>query len=120
MEEVRGPSYYDRQLDSMSSLPAEACIRTKMSPVRHTPPLAVGGSTSYSIQTFRTEKGETVFLEISGEGTAQRIMLPPEVTRVILRQHDSLTARARKRGAAQAVITREQKGIVPFAKKGRR
>jgi len=112
------PEYYDRRLSDFTAMPEIG--KTKLTPIRVTPPLAVGGSQLYTIQTFRTDKGETLFLEHSAQGQVSRLVIPPEVTRVIYRQRESLIAQARKRAARQAADTREAKGIVPGFLKGKK
>lgn len=116
MENTQAPSYYDRRLSDFEAMPDIS--RTRLTPVRVTPPLAVGGSHVYTVQTFRTEKGETIFLELTRDGQAYRLVIPPEVTRVIYRQRESVISQARKRAARQAAETREERGIRPaFLKK---
>jgi hypothetical protein len=110
-DETRAPDYYDRRLSDFTSMPEIG--KTKLTPIRVTPPLAVGGSQLYTVQTFRTDKGETLFLEVATQESHARIVLPPEVTRVLYRQRESLIAQARRRAARQAADTREAKGIVP-------
>jgi len=116
MDTTHAPDYYDRRLSDFQAMPEIG--KTKLTPVRVTPPLSVGGSHVYTIQTFRTEKGETLFLELTKDGAAYRLVIPPEVMRVIYRQRESLVAQARRRAARQAAETREERGIKPgFLKK---
>jgi hypothetical protein len=70
-----------------------------------------GRRTTWTIDTFRVEGVETVFVQrISADG-ALRLVLPPEVTIAINRQHDRATTINRRRGAAAAVRTKREKGM---------
>ena len=70
-----------------------------------------GRTESWIIDTFRVEGVETVFVQrISADG-ALRLVLPPEVTAVVNRQHDRATTINRRRGAAAAVRTKREKGL---------
>lgn len=70
-----------------------------------------GRRVTWTIDTFRVEGVETVFVQkISADG-ALRLVLPPEVTVAVNRQHDRATAINRRRGAAAAVRTKREKGL---------
>jgi hypothetical protein len=90
----------------------------------------IGGSMSYSVQTFRQagdileedpEKGTirrgppafTVALEVAHRDNLRRIILPHEVLDVIIRQRDSLTTTALRRSAKASAKARKARGIVP-------
>lgn len=69
----------------------------------HTQPSVVqaidfyGNTTSYMIQTVRTDDGPTVFVtQVSASGS-QRYILPAAVIRTIDRQRDSVTTQIRRR-----------------------
>ena len=69
-----------------------------------------GRSETWTIDTFRADGAETVLLQrMTAEG-ALRLVLPPQVTSAMTRQHDSLTGKVRRRGARQAVATRIARG----------
>lgn len=112
------PDAYDRQLAALHGLPD--VVRVKPATVRTVPPLGVGGSQVFVIQTYRMSgEGDTIFLEVMGQAGAIRLVLPPKVSTVIARQRDALTAHVRSRVAKIAAEDRQARGIRPgFAKKG--
>jgi len=70
-----------------------------------------GNAVTWTIDTFRIEGSETVFVQrMSAEGSL-RLVLPPAVTSVLSRQHDRATGVNRRRGARQAVETKRAKGV---------
>lgn len=69
-----------------------------------------GNFQAWIVETFRVDGQETIFLIVSDAEGGRRFMLPPEVTTVLYRQYDQLIARARRRGARQAVETKRAKG----------
>jgi hypothetical protein len=83
----------------------------------------VGDARTFIVQTFRqrdedeggksTSGGDWLFIEYVDDEGAVRVVIPPNVTKVIARQRDALTARARKRGAKAAAATRKAAGMVP-------
>jgi len=86
------PDAYDRQLAALHDLPD--VVRTKPSTVRTVPPLGVGGSQVFVVQTYRqAERGDTLFVEVMDVDGAKRIVLPPQVTAIIARQRDALDDR---------------------------
>mgnify|MGYP000638534327 CR=1 FL=1 len=110
------PNPFDRLLGSLEGLPDVA--RVKPATIRVTQPLGVGGTQLFVVQTLRQrDLGDYVFIEYVDASGAQRMMLPPEVTALVARQRDAISAKNRRKGARQAVATRKEKGIVPFAKK---
>ena len=120
------PDKYDRLLGQLHGLPGMA--RTKPTTIRVTPPLGIGGSSTYVVTTYRQSgevvsgEGEkerrtpatfTVFLEIVDGDRATRIVLPNDVANLINRQRESLTHGAVRKGARQAAETRKVRGIAP-------
>ncbi len=84
---------FDKLLSRLIGLPNGA----------HTQPTVVqavdfyGNTTSYMVQTARTEEGPTVFLtQVNASGSA-RFILPPAVLRLIDRQRDTATTQIRRR-----------------------
>lgn len=119
------PDKFDRQLGSLTGLPDT--LHTKPSTLRVVPPMGVGGSSLFVLQTFRqqtrndegkvTSSADTVFLEIVDDEGSKRIVIPPAVADAIARQRDALSNKTRKAGAKQAAATRKSLGIVPHFKK---
>jgi len=117
---------FDVQRASFDGVPG--VLRTKPSLCEETTPLT-GTSVTYIIETVRRPVpskskdgperfGYTIFLQVvTKEGTV-RVALPPRATDLIASQRDSLSGRARKAAAKAAVVTRRERGIVPFQKKG--
>lgn len=110
--ESRMPDAYDRQLASLHDLPD--VVRTKPSTIRTVPPLGIGGTQVFVVQTYRQrERGDTLFIEIMDTDGAKRIVLPAAVTNLINRQRDALTAKARSRAAQGVAADRKAQGIRP-------
>lgn len=106
------PDVYDRQLAVLHDLPD--VVKTKPSMVRAMPPLGVGGTQMWIVQTYRQrEKGDTIFLEVSGNSGTVRLVIPAAVTNLIARQHDALTAKARSRAATATAADRAAQGLKP-------
>jgi hypothetical protein len=116
---------FDRTLGSLVGIPG--VLSTSATTIRATTPMT-GEAQTFIIQTFRRrEEGdgdnavsqEYVFVEYVDDSGSTRIVIPPNVARVILRQHDALTTRARKRSAAASAADRKARGILPGFMKGR-
>ena len=106
------PDAYDRQLASLHDLPD--VTRTKAATVRVVPPLGVGGTQVFVVQTYRqAERGDTVFLEVVGSQGVMRIAIPPKVVNTIVRQRDALTAKARSKAATAVAADRKAHGLQP-------
>ncbi len=122
------PDEYDRVLSRL--LEQQAVARTRPTQVRSVPLFGIGGTTTYSVTTFRTagdileetpegailKRGPATFmafLEVARGERLQRIILTDDVLALMTRQRDQLTSAAIKRGAKQAAKTRAAKGIVP-------
>ena len=111
------PDAYDRQLASLHDLPD--VTRTKPATVRVVPPLGVGGTAVYVVQTYRqAERGDTIFLEVVSNTGVSRIAIPPKVANTIARQRDALTSKSRSKAASAVAADRKAAGIQPaFLKK---
>lgn len=106
------PDYYDRQLGQLHDLPD--VVKTKPSTIRTVPPMGVGGTQVWVIQTYRQrERGDTIFLEVIGNAGATRLVIPPQVAGLIARQHDSLTSKVRSRAAKATAEDLKARGIKP-------
>ena len=109
------PDAFDRLLGALDGLPD--VVSTKPSTVRSITPL-IGNSETWIIQTVRqADQGDVIFLERTGRDGSVRLAIPPKVAAVIARQREALTGKARRKAARAAVVTRREKGIVPFAKR---
>jgi hypothetical protein len=83
--------------------------------------LGIGGVRNYTVQTFRVpDVGDSIFVIVAGPEGLQRVHLPPETARLVLRQHDALTTQARKRGAKARAVREKKAGIVPGFKRGKK
>jgi hypothetical protein len=106
------PDAYDRQLAALHDLPD--VVRTKPSTIRSVPPLGVGGTQVFVVQTYRqAERGDTLFLEVMGAGGAVRVVIPPPVSAVIARQRDALTNKTRSKAAKATAADRKARGELP-------
>jgi hypothetical protein len=100
---------FDQMLSRLMGLPGGA----------HTKPTAVqaidfyGHTTSFMIQTVKTDGGETAFVsQVSATGSV-RFILPPRVLAVIDRQRVSLTKQVRRRNGKRIAEERAAAGIKP-------
>ena len=108
---------FDKLLSSMIGLPNGA----------HTQPTVVqaidfyGNTTSFMIQTVRTEEGVTAFVtQVNAQGSV-RFILPQNVLAVIDRQRASITTKLRRRNGRRVAEERMAAGIQPgFIQKKRR
>lgn len=100
---------FDRTFGSLEGLPG--VLTTSQATVLTTTPL-VGLADTFILQTVRhPELGDTIFVQALSAERSLRLVLPPKVAAVLLRQHDALTTRARQRGARQAVATKREAGL---------
>lgn len=107
---------FDRLLSSLLGLPGGA----------HVNPTVVqsvdfyGNTTSFVIQTVRTDEGVTAFVtQVNAQGS-QRYILPQSVLATIDRQRDAITTKVRRRNGRRIAEERKAKGIAPgFAKAAR-
>jgi hypothetical protein len=124
------PDDFDRLLGTITGIPG--VTSTRESTVTDTPPLGVGGSRTFIVQTYRqrdlnsekpTPARDTIFLQCIGtNGKSFRIALPAGVADVISRQRDALTDKSRSATAKRLAAERKAAGILPgFMKnKGKR
>ncbi len=124
------PDAFDHALDSMKGRPD--VVSTKVSTIRTTPTLAIGGSRLYAIQTFRytpirtspDEKPgrsvDTIFLEVYGSEGSHRLVLPNEVAEAIARQRESVGGKTRSKTAKRLAAERAERGEQPAFLKARR
>ena len=114
---ARPTDEFDNMLSRLIGLPNGA----------HTQPTVVqsidfyGNTTSFMIQTVRTDEGVTAFVtQVNAQGSA-RYILPPHVLAVLGRQRDALATKIRRRHGKRIAEERKAAGIEPgfLRKKGR-
>ena len=107
---------FDLLLSSMIGLPNGA--HTQPSVVQHID--FYGNTTSYMIQTVRTDEGVTSFVtQVNAQGSV-RYVLPQSVLAVLDRQRDALTTKIRRRHGKRIAEERKAQGLKPgFMKKKR-
>lgn len=111
---ARAADPFDKLLSGMIGLPNGA----------HTQPTVVqaidfyGNTTSFMIQTVRTEEGVTAFVtQVNAQGSVRSI-LPQNVLAVIDRQRAAITTKLRRRHGKRIAEERMAAGHVPgFMKK---
>lgn len=107
---------FDLLLSSMIGLPNGA--HTQPSVVQHID--FYGNTTSYMIQTVRTEEGVTAFVtQVNAQGSV-RYILPQAVLAVVDRQRDSLSTQIRRRHGRRIAEERKARGEQPGFLKGKR
>lgn len=105
---------YDKLLSGMVGLPNGAHIKPKV--VQHID--FYGNTTTYNIQSVKTDEGVTVFIAQMNVEGAVRYILPPAVLAMIDRQRKSLTKQVRSRHGKRIAEERAAAGIAPgFMKK---
>ena len=110
---------FDRTIGVLHGLPDVVCTRSHVS--RVVPPLGVGGTQLYVVQTYRQkEQGDTIFLEHVSETGTVRLVIPPQVSAVIARQRDHLTAKTRSKAAKAVAQGRKERGEIPAFLKSKR
>jgi|SRR5262252_1232852 len=107
---------FDKLLSSMIGLPNGA----------HTQPTVIqaidfyGNTTSYMIQTVRTDEGVTAFVTLVNASGSVRTILPQSVLMAIDRQRAAITTKLRRRHGKRLAEERKAAGIEPgFMKKKR-
>lgn len=111
---ARASDPFDKLLSSMIGLPNGA----------HTQPTVVqaidfyGNTTSFMIQTVRTDEGVTAFVTQVNASGSQRSILPQNVLAVIDRQRAAITTKLRRRHGKRIAEERMAAGHAPgFMKK---
>jgi len=105
------PDVFSRQYAALHDLPDVS--KTKPATIRVVPPLGVGGVLLFVVQTLRQRDwGDTIFLEVVGEGTT-RVVIPPAVSDTIARQRDALAVKNRRRAGKERAARDKAAGILP-------
>lgn len=78
-----------------------------------------GNLVSWIVKTIRIEGNDTIFVQRQTATSADRLVIPPEVTAVMARHRGAAVKVNRRRGAQAAAATREARGIKStFGRKG--
>jgi hypothetical protein len=120
------PDHFDRMIGLLDGLPGQ--IKTRPSTVSAVPLMGVGGSTFYTVQTFRLrdEHAETptvrfvTFLIVAGPDGYHRHVLPDEVAETMIRQRESLTKQAQRQHGRRIAAERAARGERPAFLSGAR
>jgi hypothetical protein len=92
-DEPRPIDTFDRIIGAIDGLPDTP--KTRPATVTTVMPI-IGRAQTYVVQTYKTDAGFQVFLQmVDAEGRA-RIAIPPKVAAAIYRQRDSLIATSRR------------------------
>lgn len=108
-ESILPADQFDKLLSRLIGLPNGA----------HTQPSVVqdvdfyGNTTSYMVQTVKTEDGPTVFVTQVNAAGSVRYILPPNVLRLIDRQRDTTTTQIRRRHGRRLAEERAANGTAP-------
>ena len=110
---------FDRTIGLLHGLPDVTEVKTSVT--RVVPPFGVGGTQLYVVQTYRQrEQGDTIFLEHVSETGTVRLVIPPQVSAVIARQREQLTAKTRSKAAKAVAQERKERGEIPAFLKSKR
>ena len=110
---------FDRTIGLLHGLPDVTEVKTSVT--RVVPPFGVGGTQLYVVQTYRQkEQGDTIFLEHVSETGTVRLVIPPQVSAVIARQREQLTAKSRSKAAKAVAQERKERGEIPAFLKSKR
>lgn len=100
---------FDVQLRGLSGHPNGAS--TQPSSIQSTD--EYGHTTHFTVQTVKWAKGNTVFItQVSSRGSA-RIILPPEVTRTVARQAESVITMVRRNHGKRLADEAKAEGRTP-------
>lgn len=106
------PDEYDRLFGSLDGLPD--VTRTKRSTITVTPPLGVGGSRTFILETVRQrDVGDIVFLQMVGAGGSLRLALLPGVTDAIARQREAVGKLVQRQHGRRIAAERKAAGWTP-------
>ena len=106
------PDNYDRTKGMLTGLPD--VTHTRASTIVTTPPLGVGGSETWIVQTYRqAEVGDFILIQRVGADGSLRLVLPPKVAAVIGRQHRAITGKNKSKASKATAEERKAQGIRP-------
>lgn len=102
--------HFNRLLGALHGLPEVASTRPS---VVQAVTVITGESEFYSVQTYRHEGRDTIFLQCVRHGETIRMALPPAVANAIARQRESLGKRVRSSTAKRIAQERKDRGELP-------
>lgn len=106
------PDSFDRMLGQLQGLPD--VIRTRSTNIQDVPPLGVGGSSTFIVQSVRQkDRGDLIFLQVVDRTGTTRIVIPAKVSNLIARQRESLSKMARRKAGKERAENDKSLGIVP-------
>lgn len=109
---------FDRMMGALTGLPD--VTHTKPSTIVAVNPM-IGATQTFIIQTFRQrEVGDTVFLQYVDDEGRIRLTIPPQAVEAIIRQHDALTTKVRRKTAKEQARQRKARGEKPAFLKGKK
>lgn len=117
MTESQMPSAFDRSMDSFKD--NQAAVKAGPSQKRIAGPFGLGNQL-WSVETYRIDGQDTIFLECYGDAGQVRLVIPPAIARIVVRQYDALGGKSRRRAAAASAQERKDAGIEPAFLKGKR
>ncbi len=118
IEQTNRVDKFDRMLGGLTGLPD--VTHTKPSTVVTVSPL-IGAAQTFIIQTYRQkEVGDTIFLQYVDDEGSKRLVIPPAAAETILRQHDSLTVKVRRKVGKEIAAARKARGELPAFLKGKK
>jgi hypothetical protein len=117
-QQYRTVDKFDRMMGALDSLPD--VTRTKPSTVVVTVPL-IGCTQTFIIQSFRqidrdgdeSRSRDTIGLQYVDDEGRVRMVIPHEAIMAIIRQHDSLSTKVRRRVAKEQAQARKSRGELP-------
>lgn len=117
-QQYRTVDKFDRMMGALSSLPE--VTHSKPSTVVVTTPL-IGCTQTFIIQTYRqidrdgeeSKSRDTVFLQYVDDEGRIRLVLPHEAIMAIIRQHDAVGTKLRKRISKEQAQARKARGELP-------
>ncbi|SRR5579871_2124222 len=102
-------SKFDR---NVGGLLAGNSLHTKPTTVEEVNKLT-GEAETFIVQTIRDEEGDHIVIKFVDKEGVKRLILSPKVANAIVRQRDSLSARARSNSSKAAMKERMAAGFVP-------
>lgn len=113
-------SPYDAAMAKLDG--AQGVTKSKESTVRTMPLWGIeGGSEMWVVQTVRqADVGEFIFVDHITDAGSERLVLPPEISAVLYRQRDAVSAKHRSAVSRATMQQRMAEGFVPKPPRRRR
>lgn len=120
--QYRTVNKFNRMMGTLTNLPDVS--HTKPATVVAQEPM-IGATQTFIVQTFRqidrdgdaSKSRDTLFLQCADDDGLVRLVIPHQAIAAIIRQHEALTTKVRKKAGKAQAAQRKAKGIVPFQKK---